>query len=130
MLKVKILSISVIKIVPEQRRSFWHANGHWKRDKHPKIDFQLLGFAGNKVELNLNFGFLTPMLKVKILLIPAIKIALEQRENFWHANGHLKREKYAKIDLRLAGYVYNWCETLNHNPVCQKNHCFFDSMRK
>ena len=65
------------------------------------------------------------MSKVKILPIPAIKMALEQRESFWHANGHRKREKHAKIDLKLAGYVYIWCATLNHNPVCQKNHCFF-----
>ena len=44
------------------------------------------------------------MLKVKILLIPAIKMALEQRESFWHANGHRKRKKHAKIDFQLTGF--------------------------
>ena len=67
------------------------------------------------------------MLKVKILLIPAIKMALEQRESFWHANGHRKREKHAKIDLRLAGYGNIWMETRANNLLCQ---AYFDSMGK
>ena len=81
----------------------------------------------NNVQLDSNFGFLTSVLEGKILPIPAIKMALEQRESFWYVNGYRKREKHPKIDLRLAGYVYIWCATLNHNPVCQ---AYFDSMRK
>ena len=68
------------------------------------------------------------MLKVKILPIPAIKMALEQRESFWQVNGYWKRKKHAQIDLRLAGYVNIWTETVYINSLCQKKIIFFDSM--
>ena len=55
MLKVKILPIPAIKMALEQRESFWQVNGHWKREKDPKIDFQLAGFRREQSRIEFEF---------------------------------------------------------------------------
>ena len=83
------------------------------------------GFKRNNLEVSSKCDIFNSIFEAEILPIPAIKMTLEQRESFWHANGHRKRKKHDKIDLRLAGYAFIWTATVCHNSLCQKKYHFF-----